>query len=360
MSRTSRMLWLCVFASLFMIAVADAQEWQADWNRTLEAAKKEAALTLSIPPGREWRDQVMEFQKRYPEIKLDASAFNSRDFWPRLNKERELGSFLWDLRIGGADTNVYNFKKAGNMAPIRPLLVLPEVVDDAKWSGGLDALFIDLDKQYFAAFAAYESENVYFNAKALPDPEVRNLKNITDAKYQKKISMADPRGGAGLSTLAMMYQEYGEDFLRRLMRDSTPVITKDYRQQMEWMASGRYPIAFGLPMPALVDYASRGASIAEYQKIGGPATWSQGFGGLQMPSKGPHPAATKIFVNWILTRDVQTSLMRATRLNGRRNDVPPGAPDRTLRAGQVYIGVQTEAFQPAMQKAEEVVVPYLK
>ena len=33
---------------------------------------------------------------------------------------REAGQYLWDLRVGGADTNVYNFKKAGNMAPIRP------------------------------------------------------------------------------------------------------------------------------------------------------------------------------------------------------------------------------------------------
>ena len=61
------------------------------------------------------REQVMLFQKAYPEVKLDAQGFNSRDFWPRLSKEREAGQYLWDLRVGGADTNVYNFKRAGNM-----------------------------------------------------------------------------------------------------------------------------------------------------------------------------------------------------------------------------------------------------
>jgi ABC-type Fe3+ transport system substrate-binding protein len=345
---------------LLAAAPAGAQSWQQEWDQTVAAARKEGALTMSIPPGREWRDQVMEFQKAYPEIKLDAQGFNSRDFWPRVVKERELGHYLWDLRIGGADTNVYNFKAAGNMAPIRPLLLLPEVTDDAKWTGGVDALFIDIDKKYFVGFAAYESENVYYNAKAVQGPGSGEMANLADAKWAKKVSMADPRGGASLSTLAMLYEEYGEDFLRRLMRDTTPVITKDYRQQMDWMASGRYPIAIGLPMPAIVDYASRGVSIEDYKKMSGPATWSQGFGGLQMPSKMPHPNATKVFVNWILTKDVQAKLMVATKLNSRRNDVPPGAPDRVLRPGVKYLGPQSEIFQQYQQKAEEIVLPYLQ
>ena len=349
-----------MLAFLLAGAPAAAQGWQQEWDRTVAAAKKEGALTMSIPPGREWRDQMMEFQKLYPDIKLDAQGFNSRDFWPRVVKERELGHYLWDLRVGGADTNVYNFKTAGNMAPIRPLLLLPEVTDDSKWTGGLDALFIDLDKTYFAAFAAYESENVYYNAKAVQGPGAGQMANLADARWGKKVSMADPRGGASVSTLSMLYEEFGADFLRRLMQDTTPVVTKDYRQQMDWMASGRYPIAIGLPMPAIVDYASRGVSIEDYKKMSGPATESQGFGGLQMPSKMPHPNATKVFVNWVLTKDVQAKLMVATKLNSRRNDVPPGAPDRVLRPGQKYLGPQTEAFQPYQQKAEEIVLPYLQ
>ena len=348
---------LLILAALLAASPAVAQGWQQEWDRTLAAAKQEGALVMAIPPGREWRDQVMEFQKAYPEIKLDAQGFNSRDFWPRVVKEREVGQYLWDLRVGGADTNVYNFKTAGNMAPIRPLLLLPEVTDPGKWTGGLDALFIDLEHRYFAGFAAYESENVYYNAKLLGDGA--NMKDLADARWAKKISMADPRGGASVSTLSMLYEEFGEDFLRRLMRDTQPVITKDYRQQMDWLASGRYPIAIGLPMPAIVDYAARGVSIADYKRMSGPATVSQGFGGLQMPSKAPHPNATRIFVNWILSRDVQAKLMVATKLNSRRTDVPPGAPDRVLRPGVTYLGPQTEAFQPYQQKAEEIVLPYL-
>ena len=38
---------------------------------------------------------------------------------------------------------------------------------------------------------------------------------------------------------------------------------------MDWLASGRYPIAFGLPSATFVDYAARGASIADFVKVQG-------------------------------------------------------------------------------------------
>jgi ABC-type Fe3+ transport system substrate-binding protein len=79
-----------------------------------------------------------------------------------------------------------------------------------------------------------------------------------------------------------------------------------------------------------------------------------------MPSKMPHPNATKVFVNWILTKDVQAKLMVATKLNSRRTDVPPGAPDRVLRPGIKYLNPQSEAFAPYQKKAEAIVLPYLK
>ena len=50
------------------------------------------------------------------------------------------------------------------------------------------------------------------------------------------------------------------------MIDQKPAITKDPRQQVEWLASGRYPIAFGLPTAALVEYAQSGANTVDFLK----------------------------------------------------------------------------------------------
>ena len=42
--------------------------------------------------------------------------------------------------------------------------------------------------------------------------------------------------------------------------------------------------------------------------------------------KAPHPNASKLFVNWLLSKDTQTMLMKAVQLNSQRADVPQGDP----------------------------------
>jgi iron(III) transport system substrate-binding protein len=358
-SAPARAVPVLVAAMLSLATPSPAQDSRKDWDATVAAARQEGALTISAPSGREWRDQLLEFQKTYPEIKATATEFASRDFWPRLVKEREAGQYLWDFRIGGPDVVSYNLKSQGVMAPIRPLLVLPEVVDDKLWIGGLDGLFADKEKRYFVGFAAYESENVYYNRKLIP---ALAMKSLIDPQWRGKISLADPRGGAALVTLGVLDLAYGEDFIRRLVTDQQPVITKEPRQQMDWLASGRYPIAFGLPNIAFVEYESRGARTDDYVTASGLRIVSIGVGGIQMPSQAPHPNAAKLFINWLLTRDVQARLMQAIKLNSRRTDVPPGAPDRLVEPSLIgeYVAAQGEEIQPHQQKVSELLRQILK
>ena len=346
----------------FLLAFASpavAQDWRADWNATIAAAKKEGALTISAPSGREWRDQLLLFQKEYPEIKVSATEFASRDFWPRLQKEREAGQYLWDFRIGGPDIGSFAAKSQGMVAPTRPLLVLPEVTDPSKWLGGIDGLFADKEKQYFLAFAAYESENVFYNRKIVSEV---TMKQLIEPRFKGKIALADPRGGAALVTLGVLEMSYGAEFVRRLVVDQEPVVTKEPRQQMDWLASGRYPIAFGLPNIAFVEYEARGAKTDDYLTVPGVRVVGIGVGGIQMPKSPPHPNAAKLFINWLLTKEVQTRLMQAIKLNSRRLDVPPGAPDRVIDPAhlQDYVPAQGEEIQPHQQKVTELLRQYLK
>jgi iron(III) transport system substrate-binding protein len=346
-------------AASFLCGLPASAQSTGDWNATVAAAKQEGALTISAPSGREWRDQLLEFQKAYPEIKVSATEFASRDFWPRILKEREAGQYLWDFRIGGPDVASYNIKNQGLMAPIRPLLALPEVTDPSKWMGGIDGLFADKEKQYFLAFTAYESENVYYNRTIIPS---LTMKELIDPRWKGKISLADPRGGAALVTLGVLQMTYGDGFIKTLVADQQPVVTKEPRQQMDWLASGRYPIGFGLPNIAFVEYAARGARIDDFVTASGLRIVSIGVGGIQMPSRPPHPNASKLFINWLLTRDVQARLMQAIKLNSRRLDVPPGAPDRVVDPKLIaeYVPAQGEEIQPHQQKVAALLRQYLK
>jgi len=82
--------------------------------------------------------------------------------------------------------------------------------------------------------------------------------------------------------------------------------------------------------------------------------WAVSTGALTVPTKNPHPAATKLFVNWILTRDVQAHLMKTVELNSRRKDVPLGLPEYAVDYAHLdqYSGQQTEEMVPYILKVQ--------
>ncbi|HEY3919731.1 MAG TPA: extracellular solute-binding protein [Stellaceae bacterium] len=330
---------------------AQAADWKTEWEATVAAANKEGALVLSVPSGRAWRDALAKFSDAYPQIKTEMTPVASRDFWPRVIKEHEAGQYLWDLRIGGVDAPSYDMKNRGELAPVRPLFVLPEVTDEKVWQAGFDGLFLDKEKKYFPAFVAYESQSVYYNKTKIADVSKLTMQTLDDPQWAGKMSMADPRGGASLNTLTVMDKLYGDEPIKQLMAQK-PVITGEPRQMMDWIASGRYPIAFGLPSATLVDYAQRGASIADFGRVPGLRIWSPGVGAIQYLAKAPHPNAAKVFVNWLLSKDTQAQLMQAVRLNSQRIDVPQGDPAEAINAKEMsqYTCTQAEELEPYEQR----------
>lgn len=348
---------LVALFALLAVPVKAADDWKADWDRTVAAAKKEGVLIISAPSGRLWRDFIdSTWKKTYPEIELKMTPAASREFWPRIVKEQEVGQFLWDLRVGGPDNLSYNLKRQGFILPIRELLVLPDVLGDEKWWGGMDGLFLDKEKKYFLGFVLHDQTIANYNKKFVKDPDGLDFKDLINPEWKGKISMADPRGGSPLTGASVLLKTYGEDFVRKLYRDQAPVVSKEPRLQIQWMMSGRYPVAFGVPTAAWVDYESRGVSIDDVVKIKGTYSWSQGVGGIQLIKGAPHPNAAKVFINWILQDEIQRPLMKTTQLNSRRKGVPSGDPEGAIDTDKLdqYVGGQTEEMRDYQDRMTKI------
>jgi iron(III) transport system substrate-binding protein len=181
-----------------------------------------------------------------------------------------------------------------------------------------------------------------------------DVDDLVDPKWAGKMSMADPRGGSPLTTMGALYKQKGPEFIRKLVVDQKPVITNIPRQQTDWLISGRYPVAFGVPSAALVEFRKNGGDVSAIAKMTGTRQWSMGVGGITVPTKNPHPNATKVFVNWILSKDVQAHMMKGVELNSRRKDVPQGLPSASLDYDRIqdYVGGQTEDMKPYIEKAQ--------
>jgi len=331
--------------------------WQAEWERTVAAARQEGRLFVSAPVGDVWRRALMAFQEDYPDIALEATGFNSRDFWPRVLQERQNGQYLWDLRIGGPDPLVYESIHEGVLEPVRPLLILPEVTDESKWLEGLEGSFLDEKRQYLLSFFAYTTSPADVNREQVAESELRSDGDLLDPRWRGRVSVQSPRGGSGLLSLSVLVVAYGEDYVRELMTRQEAMVTEDSRQQAEWLVRGRYPVAIGTASAQLLRFQQQGLGQRVEALSGKYTGITSGVGGIQLVNRAPHPNATRLFVNWILTPRVQERLAKETELNSRRLDVAPGDPARLPDRARLdqYVPTQAERHMPVVERTLRMV-----
>jgi ABC-type Fe3+ transport system substrate-binding protein len=73
--------------------------------------------------------------------------------------------------------------------------------------------------------------------------------------------------------------------------------------------------------------------------------FSQGFGSAAVFNRRPHPNATKVYVNWLLSKEGQTSWVTNTlSRNSRRLDIVSGDPKNALKPNEKYKNTQAEEF----------------
>src|ERR671924_633965 len=101
-------------AAVFVVGAVYAGEparWQAEWEQTLSAAKKEGEISFY---GSQGYEKVFEvFQKRYPEIKVTSNTVRrGSEHGQAVMSERRAGKYIVDLFINGVVTPVQVFLKA--------------------------------------------------------------------------------------------------------------------------------------------------------------------------------------------------------------------------------------------------------
>ncbi len=325
------------------------------WDSTIAAAKQEGTLLLSGPPGQAWRDALALFNNEYPEVRIEFTGQNSRDFWPRLDQERAADQYLWDLRVGGFGQESFPAKDDGVLEPVRPALVLPEVVDDSKWLGGLDGRFADKQKQYLFGFFANAAVSILVNRDLLPEPDLTSGRDLLDPRWKGKIVLQDPRSGNGGATMATIVIAYGEQFVRDLLATQEIAITGDNRQQVEWVVRGRYPIGIGVSNDELVRFQQQGIGL-NVKPTRDPTAITAAFGGIHLFNRAPHPNTAKVFINWLLTQRAQEQVSRLIVGNSARRDVPSMNPVQVVDPARLseYIPHQSEDALPELRLVDRL------
>jgi ABC-type Fe3+ transport system substrate-binding protein len=337
--------------------------WQQEWERAVAAGKREGKVVLMATPGDAAREALTRFQADYPDIAVEVTGGLPGQFQARLQQERDAGQYQWDALVLGFGTELTRHAEMGWLEPLKPMLILPEVLDDAKWLGGFDAGFMDRARSGAYAFTLDVSRTTFVNHDIVPEGAFQREQDYLDPRWKGRIAWQDPRaGGSGSLRVASLLQLLGEDGVERLLTQQDIVFSDDRRQIAEWVVRGRYPIGVGVTLPDVVRFQREGIGLNVKSAKLPQDTAGPGTGGLRVLTRGPHPNATKVFVNWLLSQKGGSIWASLLETNSRRLDVPVAVPDRAPDPARLdqYLNLNKEENQPIWLRSDELVRAFLK
>lgn len=312
------LVWVLLFAPAVYGQPSKAAG-SAEWDKVVEAARKEGKVTVSLPASAEMKKQVEDqFKKRYG---IEVEVFTARGSTGvrRMADEFKAGVRYFDLHIGGSSSIVSGMLDEGILDPIEPWLVLPEVKDPKQWWGG--HMWVDNAKRFVYTFQAYLSEIIWYNSEMVKPSEIRSWDDFLNSKWKGKLGFLDPRTpGAGDSTWSYIWQVKGEEYLKKLVAQDL-VLGRDQRVLAESLARGRVAVMIGLSYYSYLPFLKAGLPVKTLPKLKEGNYGTGGSGNLAIIKAPAHPNATKVFVNWLLGREGQEIVSRALGQATRRLDV---------------------------------------
>lgn len=292
---------------------AVAGGWRSEWERTLQAAKREGEVMLY--GSNDYELLFREFEKKYHEISVKGFYGRGADVAQRIMAERRAGKYLVDLYLDGMTTG-YNVLYQGNVVdPIKPAFILPEVVDQSKWWRKRHH-YVDPERQHLFIFNGQSRVEVAYNTILVNPKAVKSYWNLLNPSWRGKIVALDPtHGGAGTSMRFIYHSPFlGREFLRRLLTETDLIISRDSRQMADWLAGGKVAFAIfsGIDRMDLDKAKEQGLPVDWFgpKDLKEGASITAGSGGVAILNRAPHPNAARVAINWLLSREGQMAYQR--------------------------------------------------
>jgi len=304
--------------------------WRVEWEKAVAAAEQEGVVNAYIfDSGPLTRETVQAFEQAFPKIKVNQLRGRGSNLGPRIVAEKRAGKHIADIFAGGKGTALGTLYIGKILDPIKPLLLLPDVVDETKWWRGAHK-YVDPENKYvFVYIGNAGGVEINYNAKLVNPREFSSYWDLLQPKWKGKIVAADPRmRGMDTPVLFFFYHaKLGAEFIKKLYGEMEVSIARDYRQPVDWLAAGK----FSLCIPCVSDEMDRameqGLPVGQILNLQEGRTLSSSGGTLSLLQNAPHPNAAKVFVNWLLSREGQAQVQKGrkgrprTGSNSLRTDI---------------------------------------
>jgi ABC-type Fe3+ transport system substrate-binding protein len=282
-------------AAVVMVAAAAIRPTsaQAIDPSLIEAAKKEGEVVwyTTLIVTQIVRPLAQAFEKKYPGIKVSYTPAPFQEVATRIVNEGRGGNVKADLFDGGA--TFYPINAAGLVAPYKPAA-----------AADYPAEFKEPNGYWTANIIQVVSPAINTELVAASDAP-RKLDDLVDPKWRGRMAWTDapsaggPPGFIG-AILMSMGKEKGMAFLTKLAEQRIANIPSNQRVVLDQNIGGQYPLVLCIFNYHAVISANQGAPV-QWLKVLPVLT----FGTVAMVKNGPHPNATKLFIEFMLSEEGQ-------------------------------------------------------
>lgn len=313
------------------------------WEKVVSQAKKEGnVVVFGTVAGETTTVMGKAFLDKWG-MRAEFIGGRGAEVAQKILTERKSGLYLIDVYLGGTTSAVTMLKPAQVFDPLEPALILPEVADPKMWANGLD--FVDKDRTIMP-YLSYAVPPMAINTNQVKPEDIKSYRDLLQPRWKGKIVMQDPsQPGTAIVWFGVVSELImGIDYMKDLAKQE-PVITRDRRLQVEWLAQGKYPIAIAPQSDILGNFEREGAPIKKHLTQEGTfRTGGSGF--IALVNQAPHPNAARLFINWFLGKEAQTlysknNLLPSARVDVLKDHVDPG---NIVQPGVKYFEVDKEDF----------------
>lgn len=322
-----------------------------EWEQVVAAAKREGKISIYGEMMGTFRERLTKYFKNQYGIEIECVVARGAELVTRYLNERAAKINSADIIMPGMSSTIGHLKPRGVLSPIKPYLILPEVLDTRVWPGGV-LPFLDKDERVLSLKAGYTSYLV-LNSDLVKQNEVSSYQDLLSPHWKGKIALNDPSiSGSGnmwmsFVMLRVMGMEKGEEFFRKLGAQDI-YVTTDQRLQLEGLSKGKFAISIAAVQELANDFIRRGAPIRHASlKEGGLIT--PGNYVVTLPYDPPHPNGATLMLNYLMSKNGQLALTETVGEPPMRVDVPPS--EQAVKMGRV-----AQPGQKVMWITEEQIV----
>ena len=336
--------------------------FEAEWAALIEAAQEEGRLVMAGGGGSvPLRQFYAHFGDKFG-IKTVVSGGSGTQQANRMLAEQAAGRYEVDL-VQAGNTTIKERLGKDHLLVMEPWLFHPEVIDESLWYLG-EHKYGDAENRTSFVYSATVSSpdndsggmSLWYNTDRVSQEEVNALETPWDLLQDKWIGQFVsflPTGGAGgTGELINAWQDpgMGPEWLEAYWIGMEPFISNDIRIIETSLVNGRFAWGYSTSVDEFDQLMALGAPISNQfprplsfisEMTGGGTSRS-----FSVVKNNPHPAATKLYVNWFLSREGQT-LMQASLPDAfaecayvslREDDIPPGltCPRQRRQPGATY------------------------